>query len=63
MLVVQYMLHRVMAVLCCFFYGNNSNVVFHKNTATFAGTAIYVDIDSCNSTFDEVFHVNNTKYN
>ena len=46
-------------------HGNNSNVSFHKNTATFAGTAIYADIDLCNPnpTFDEVFHVKNTKFN
>ena len=48
-----------------FFNGNSSNVdlVFHNNTATFAGTDIFADVDSCNSTFDEIFHVKNTNFN
>ena len=57
----------VAQTIYCFvsFNGNSNNVLFHNNTATFAGTDIFADVDFvCNSTlFDKVFHVKNTNFN
>ena len=49
----------------CFvlFLGHNMSVSFYNNRVAFAGTDIFADVDSCNSMFDEVFHVKNTNFN